>query len=339
MKPRTMPVTLIKRARKTSNESLEEDKTTIPVLPFKKRSPEQDNEAWKEAYDYADLPPKRSLFDFNRPNEDQVGSNLLIDTPDFADLAKRPDDYLNAFNRYTRSRVEAAKEVVGQQVGGGLPFEENKSHLPTTNPSSQNAATRSTTRPTPVESSVIIYGFNDSNFDLIIDHFTKFGTILEDFHNSLRRSRPNKMNYPIFMGEGWVKITYGNPGNAIRALRENDSIDDQGHIIGVVPYSRKGLEELLNRKIPDSLDVGNGLASLHIDPEEITFPEDSNGIGELLRKSFTMGVSVDEKGKKGNELRLKDGSKLINSKKNTKKKERNGVVDGWVRFMFGRGEV
>ncbi len=417
IKRREIPTKLIKRVHKTENESLEEEKGKIAALPFRARrdtSEVKHKKVWEDEYRNTDRPPKKSLLDMNGPVESELENGLVIDNPNFLNLTDRPDDYINAFNRYPRSRVETpvAKAKPGTQQN--LPFvhgDRNSSgYEDDTAKSDANSLfdtkmhTKGVERRSEedyerfMECAVIVYGFQDSNFDLIVEHFAKFGTIVEDFdntengtartkfilpliimneqmereraHDSSQKvkktsagssvtdfgtsdGRPNTIrdpimrlkNYPIFVGEGWVKITYTSTAAAIRALRENGSRDDQGSTIGVVPYSRKEIESLLGRQIPDELDVGNGLSSLHFNPEDLRFQDDPNGVGEVLKKclieSGVMSSGKDEKGETINVgfTKLKDGSKLINSKRNQPKKSNGGIVKDSIQFFFGNGTV
>lgn len=389
IKRRVIPRKLIRRVHKTESESMDDDKTNIPSLPFRTRHTKEENNkqddanAW-DSYNHLDRPPTKTLHDLRGPVEDNDGSSLVIDNADFRELMDRPAGYVNAFNRYHRTRIDLpqSKHSSGPQRPD-VPFSVSQPGSTETVDHKQNGIAISR----PNESAVIVYGFSDSNFDLMISHFAKFGTIVEDFHDSsvtdLRNSqilpmilmneqrqreeaeRMEKTNndggssnaklngksmmrlksYPIFVGHGWVKITYQSPSSAVRALRENGSHDDQQSVIGVVPYTRNGVEKLLNHKIPDDLDVGHGLASLHIDPEDLQFPEDRWGIGEILKKSFiesgAMSTGKDGSGKTINAdiMQLKDGSNLINSRKNQKKKKTGGFTENAIRFFFGTGAL
>lgn len=343
VKQRAIPLQLVKRTRKNNDESLDDtEKPTIQALPFqakKKADKQVQLPAPNNTELYSDRPPKRSLVDFTRV-EDESGTSLLIGNADFVDMEDSPGEYRNAFNRYARK--SASDEVHKLQP----------------------------TKPQPC--AVIVYGFQDSNFSLIVDHFAKFGRILEDFNSSANGSNPllpliimnqqregiesatkrssrkreqktetELKNWPIFMGEGWVKITYTNPADAVRALRENDSRDDQGSVIGIVPYTRKGLEALLKQPIPDKLDIGGGLVNLQLDASEVKFPADSAGIGEVLKQSFTGAPpTTDEKEVATVDiLKLKDGCKLINTTQNTLKKDKAGFIQNSAKFFFGSGDL
>ena len=415
IKRREIPTKLIKRVHKTENESLEEEKGKIAALPFRARkntSVEKNKKRWEDEYKNVDMPPKKSLLDLNGPVENELEDGLVIDNPDFLNLTDRPNDYMNAFNRYSRSRMVTSVAKEKSEKRQNLPFvysdstsaelkdkasksEPNSTfHAKISNKSVNGRSKEDYER--FKECAVIVYGFQDSNFDLIVEHFAKFGTIVEDFDNAengaartkyvlpmiimneqLEREKSSNTsqkrkklfaessvigssnektntirdpimrmkNYPIFVGEGWVKITYMSTTAAIRALRENGSRDDQGSTVGVVPYTRKEIESLLGRQIPDELDVGNGLSSLHFNPEDLKFEDDANGVGKILKRclieSGTVSSGEDETGKTINSgfTKLKDGSKLIKSKKNLPKKSKGGIVKNSVQFFFGRGTV
>lgn len=125
------------------------------------------------------------------------------------------------------------------------------------------------------ETAIIVFGYSETASNLIISHFSRFGNILEDFQilrgatglssksagTRLRSTIKSKSTqtvkkYPIFTGEGWVKLTYDSPASAIRALEENGTVFN-GSLIGCIPYSRAAIEQLGGCKIDDSDDIGN----------------------------------------------------------------------------------
>lgn len=135
--------------------------------------------------------------------------------------------------------------------------------------SNNDSATNQT--PVVVESAVIVFGYPESISNLIITHFSKFGNILEDFEvlrsssginvATLRlRGRKNDLSsserkYPIFTGDGWVKLTYDSSSSALRALQENGQVFG-GCLIGCVPYNKNMVEQLASCKIAKADDIG-----------------------------------------------------------------------------------
>ena len=116
------------------------------------------------------------------------------------------------------------------------------------------------------EFAIIVFGYPESVSNLIITHFSKFGTILEDFQVLRSVTGINKFNpktegkkYPIFTGDGWIKLTYDSQASAIRALQENGKVIT-GCILGVLPYNKEIIEQLASCKISKSENIGeNGI--------------------------------------------------------------------------------
>ncbi|CCD26484.1 FG-nucleoporin NUP53 NDAI_0H03110 [Naumovozyma dairenensis CBS 421] len=115
---------------------------------------------------------------------------------------------------------------------------------------------------------IIVFGYPESISNSIITHFAHFGTILEDFDvlrsisginlSTLRnRSKDSKYvkKYPIFTGDGWVKLTYENSSSASRALQENGTVFS-GSLIGCIPYTKAAVEQLASCKISNVDDIG-----------------------------------------------------------------------------------
>ena len=64
-----------------------------------------------------------------------------------------------------------------------------------------------------------------------------------------------RRKYPIFTGDGWIKLTYDSPSTALRALQENGVVYG-GCLIGCVPYTKSAVEQLASCKIDKSDDIG-----------------------------------------------------------------------------------
>lgn len=132
--------------------------------------------------------------------------------------------------------------------------------------------TTTTSVPPQQETAIIVFGYPESISNLIITHFSNFGSILEDFQVLRSPSGINKFTlknknlqhnvnsnderkYPIFTGDGWVKITYDSRQSAVRALQENGSVFS-GTLIGCIPYSRNAVEKLASCKIDKNDNIG-----------------------------------------------------------------------------------
>lgn len=133
------------------------------------------------------------------------------------------------------------------------------------------------------ESAVIVFGYPESISNLIITHFSKFGNILEDFevlrsssgiNAATLRLRGRKgdsaaleRKYPIFTGDGWVKLTYDSSSAALRALQENGQVFG-GCLIGCVPYNKNVVEQLASCKIAKADDIGE--VNFSVKPSTLT---------------------------------------------------------------------
>ncbi|AAS52192.1 ADR272Wp [Eremothecium gossypii ATCC 10895] len=119
------------------------------------------------------------------------------------------------------------------------------------------------------ESAVLVFGYPESISNQVILHFSKFGNILEDFEVlrgvsgmrptamkvSGRQHTENRKKYPIFTGDGWIKLTYDSPSSALRALQENGTVYG-GCLVGCVPYSKQAVEQLASCHIEKADDIG-----------------------------------------------------------------------------------
>lgn len=166
--------------------------------------------------------------------------------------------------------------------------------------SSHNALTKTdkndslgVTAPSIEESAVIVFGYPESISNLIIRHFSNFGSILEDFEvlrNSSginaaslrlrgRNSDNSERKYPIYTGDGWVKLTYDSSSAAVRALQENGQVFG-GSLIGCVPYNKNLVEQLASCKIEKVDDIGG-----------INFSVKQSSLGDAKESSLSSTVS------------------------------------------------
>lgn len=216
--------------------------------------------------DSNEAPPTVSLYDWQREDDfgaiHPLGSNVnkpssafdlgqsqLSSTPSIRDNITEGSES-NAFDKKNKSGSSVTQNITSSENSGD-------------NNSSANSAIQ--------ESAVIVFGYPESISNLIIMHFSKFGKILEDFevlrsssgiNTTTLRLRGNKTDlsrqerkYPIFTGDGWVKLTYDTSASAIRALQENGRVFG-GSLIGCVPYNKNAVEQLASCHIENVDDIG-----------------------------------------------------------------------------------
>ncbi|KAG7876158.1 hypothetical protein KL938_004830 [Ogataea parapolymorpha] len=324
-KKRSIPTTLIKRTSKFLGETNDDsDSPSQPALPFqsgvqRKRFAGDAVAADHETTsidEFQDLPPKVSLYD-RMNNDDSSGNVLLINNPDFGKFESDPNSYKNVFNRVQRSRVPVGSSESGNPE---LPFSVGK--IDSLNDKEKDA------EPTIRETAVIVYGYDDSQFASIVEQFSKYGTILEDFNQ--RKFLSQSKSYPVFIGPQWVKFTYDNSASAVRALRENNKLGASGSVIGVVPYTRSSLEKLLGTSIPDNQDIGCSMSLVKLVSDQ--------KLPEIELSSVFAAEGGNHEERQDGRFRLKDGSGLINVPK-TAKKENKGFLERGMKLVFGAGEV
>lgn len=162
--------------------------------------------------------------------------------------------------------------------------------------------------------------------------------------NNIKSNLKNSKSFPIFLGQGWVKVTYDNPNSAIRALSDNLTDDGNGNILGVIPYRREDLEILLRQKINDDLNIGEGLNGLSHELELEKKLVD-NDIGRYLSNSRTENLNgnngnssnSDDKRFRSSSLIIKDGSKLL--MKNNIERDTKAIWHKGISYFFGNGDI
>ncbi|GMM47082.1 FG-nucleoporin [Pichia kluyveri] len=418
-----IPSRLIKRTNKVNNKN-EDDKPSIPILPFKQSTHVQEdtfNEDFGYLYKY-DKPPTKSLFDPSNLNDETTTSEILMGDSVFKNMTENPLNFQNVFKR-PENKFKPEIDSITQLNNINLPwssdgnyYEDNKDeNINSFKP--QISQNKSSYRNSPSPSfimkeklyySIIVYGFDDSNFPLLVEHFSKFGKIMEDLtisdgnyhygslgnlvaHDKLVDPNDNKINdednntkntskssrnlkqsfnnhnnnsninknlnknnsnfFPIFMGQGWVKLTYDNTNSAIRALAENLTNDGTGNILGVIPYSKEDLEILINDKISNDLDIGNGLQGLSNDLDINTVIAD-NEIGRYLlsQRESKLNNESSQLSNFNNNNNNSNGSKQLNGSgnirngsnlilRNQKEKDAKSIWNKGMGFMFGTGEI
>ncbi|KAK9248941.1 Nup53/35/40-type RNA recognition motif-domain-containing protein [Lipomyces tetrasporus] len=116
--------------------------------------------------------------------------------------------------------------------------------LPST-PSTPNVST--STSPTKDQpTSVVVFGFPPDLTHVVVDHFARFGTIMEHLSSGPSGSTGDHITgasgaTPVETGKNWVKITYTTASAANRALAENGRpLGSMDYVIGCVPHTPSG---------------------------------------------------------------------------------------------------
>lgn len=190
------------------------------------------------------------------------------------------------------------------------------------------------------EFAIIVFGYPESVSNNIITHFSHFGNILENFE-VLRRatginkftintsSSTNKNNnknldiefkYPIYTGEGWVKLTYNSQASALRALKENGTIF-AGSLLGCVPYSKNIIEQLASCKINKNENIGeNTLNITNLSAATMSNTTNSNEISGTNSVNQTNDANINgsslSKVTTSNELKTKFSNNAFGSVSN-----------------------
>lgn len=158
------------------------------------------------------------------------------------------------------------------QSNGGTPLKYSSQnilppHLSRADSSAFSTPSKSFDSPQPIssspirqdtESAVLVFGYPESIANSVIKHFSKFGKILEDFEVTRVDplfSQQKAKTYPIFTGDGWIKLTYDNKASAMRALEESGSVF-HGTMIGCVPYSKQAIENIASISINTNDNIG-----------------------------------------------------------------------------------
>ncbi|SCV05079.1 LANO_0G18008g1_1 [Lachancea nothofagi CBS 11611] len=219
--------------------------------PTKKTHESKDSLPNAILIDSNETPPTKSIFDWQR--EDEFGSMVPTQRHD----AHLPD-----------TPFGSSKVADASMLRNVFDKDSKFDTLSQDSSSSQNGMTGPSLSQRS-ESAVIVFGYPESISNQIIIQFSKFGNILEDFEAlrgasginaatlRLRNKRANGVHrkYPIFTGDGWIKLTYDSPSSALRALQENGVVYG-GCLIGCVPYNKSAVEQLASCTIEKNDDVG-----------------------------------------------------------------------------------
>lgn len=208
-----------------------------------------------------ELPPSRTISDLKREDLSEGHLSFANDTANG-----------NASLISNNGVKEGNKSFL--QSNGGTPLKYSSQsilppYLTKQGESSSNLSTPSKSFDSPqppsssplrpdTESAVLVFGYPESIANSVIKHFAKFGRILEDFEvtrvDPLFTKQKSK-TYPIFTGEGWIKITYDNKASAMRALEESGTVF-HGTMIGCVPYSKQAIENIASISISNNENIG-----------------------------------------------------------------------------------
>ena len=377
---RTIPNRLIKRVGKKDSSLSEEEKTSGPVLPFKVSTQVQTDTFTEDfAHLYkVDRPPSNSMFDPTVFQDETTPGEMLVGESIFNKMNENPILFENVFKRPSRKLLQSETHSKYQNTEYPWSTDTLQSHdseaLPNSaigkkqpNPHYSNSMdiNRSQQSAEKLYCSVIVYGFDDDYFSLIVEHFAKYGKIMENLvisdynyyygafgnviahdklvdvddkeKSSLDSKKKDLDSFPLFLGPQWVKITYDNPNSAIRALADNLTDDGKGNVLGVLPYRRQDLEILLSHEIPTELNIGEGLHGLSHELELEKRLAD-NEIGKYL--SIARGDTLDSpNGTKRNasSLTVKDGTNLL--LKTKKESDGKNIWHKGMGFLFGEGEI
>ncbi|CAI4871554.1 AFH_G0008110.mRNA.1.CDS.1 [Saccharomyces cerevisiae] len=307
---------------------------------------------------FNDIPPSVTLQDWQR--EDEFGSIPSLTTQFVTDkyTAKKTNrsayDSKNTPNVFDKDSYVRIANIEQNHLDNNYNTAEtnNKVHETSSKSSSLSA--------------IIVFGYPESISNELIEHFSHFGHIMEDFqvlrlgrginpntfrifHNhdtgcdendstvnksitlKGRNNESNNKKYPIFTGESWVKLTYNSPSSALRALQENGTIF-RGSLIGCIPYSKNAVEQLAGCKIDNVDDIGEFNVSMYQNSSTSSTsntPSPPNVIitdGTLLREDDNTPA-----GHAGNPTNI--SSPIVANSPN----KRLDVIDGKLPFMQNAG--
>lgn len=377
---RSIPGYLIKRSslKLNKNQTEEDDLDSFAMSlsnqankkilsSFRKQQPTHD-----ETYqnDFAmgsqdmELPPKKSIYDLNF-DDDDLSVTSEVSKRNTNDLInKDPMNFKNAFNSNLRTGLTTNASIAPLEltsVGSdsktsgifGTSFMKPESSSTKTAPPSQFSTpaapklNREISQQAPVESAVLVFGYEDSAFGEVLQHFSKFGNILEEFNSPMNFEvsstsspfRQQRKTYPIFIGESWVKFTYDNTASAVRLCRENETnVGDRP--INIIPYSREVLEKFLNKEISPKDDIGDSLNNLNF----IKLNKVPGNFETLLQGTPIMDPSKRKKEMLFNtSIKIKNGDNLfidLPKKQLTKEtKKGNDYLSKVGDLLFGFNEI
>lgn len=223
-----------------------------------------------------ELPPTRTISDLQKEESSEAYlsfNNDNLNNGNFSVLSAKPIGEDSSLTNNGTPNFQHTKNVLPDNLFNS-PLQKNVFSTPSKVSAFQQPqqAPQQTNSPQlGGESAVLVFGYPESIANTVIKHFAKFGNILEDFESTRTDPlfhKPQKKNYPIFTGNGWVKLTYDNKASAIRALEENGTVF-HGAIIGCVPYSKGAIESIASISVKSSEDIGESdIAPHHANDED-----------------------------------------------------------------------
>lgn len=128
------------------------------------------------------------------------------------------------------------------------------------------------------EYAILVYGYAEEDANLIIEHFNKFGKILENFeiNNNIKMFNLNNKSksLPICVGESWIKLTYDNETSFFRALNEDSVLFKEKYYLQVIEFNSKSLFEIKN--VARNIKYANIFSS---DDNDVTTDEKAHDVG------------------------------------------------------------
>ena len=247
------------------------------------------------------------------------------------DLPPTESIYDVGLSPYTTDAKSARREGRQSHVNSDLRRQTSiRSNFATNNLSSLNKQEQGS-EPQTVPRSVIVFGFPPSLATAIIDHFARFGTILEKFEMSNGRS-PSKDSgqTPILSGRNWLRITYEDPSSAERALAENGTMI-AGYAIGCVPLDSSNYQEYGNAS--ENSIIANISSPTDTDESQVMDIDSVPPLGSITNSLYsqpppipstptfqdravprTISMPALQANKSGRKAELKDGQSIFNTK-------------------------
>lgn len=352
---RAIPNSIIKRSNGQSLSPVRSDSADVPAFSnsngfnnvtfgskkdpriLKNVSPNDNNSANNNAhssdlgtvvFDSNEAPPKTSLADWQKEDgifssktdnieDPNLSSNITFDgkptaTPSPFRPLEKISRILNFFDKNTKTTPNTASSEAsaGSKEGASTNWDDH---------------------------AIIIFGYPETIANSIIFHFANFGEILEDFRvikdfkklNSKNMSKSPSLTaqkYPIYTGDGWVKLTYKSELSKSRALQENGIIMN-GTLIGCVSYSPAALKQLASLKKSEEIINNKTSSQTSLSSKDLSNYRKTEGIFEKAKaKAVTSKV-------RNAEFKV---SKNSTSFKNPRRLE---IKDGRSLFLRNRGKI
>ncbi|KAK9241164.1 Nup53/35/40-type RNA recognition motif-domain-containing protein [Lipomyces kononenkoae] len=140
------------------------------------------------------------------------------------------------------SMESSAIAMLPSPSSNGAGQVEDKYMPPPSTPGTPSLSTPSLPTTKDQAMSVIVFGFPAELTHVVVDHFARFGTIMEHLSSGgLSSTGEHHVGVsdgtPVETGKNWVKITYTTAVAATRALAENGrTLGSMDYVIGCVPH-------------------------------------------------------------------------------------------------------